>query len=91
MTVKRFVLFYLAPCRRFKPKPFFNGYIVSDGFRHSEQVTFGCQSQSFVIDGQATLHCFNGKWDNEKPSCAGTANCAICVAFLKSLKVYIIC
>ncbi|CAB4040859.1 Hypothetical predicted protein, partial [Paramuricea clavata] len=40
-----------APCRRFGVQPFRGGYIRRDGYRHNEEVTFGCRDP-LVIDGQ---------------------------------------
>ncbi|CAB4000098.1 Hypothetical predicted protein [Paramuricea clavata] len=59
----------LAPCKRFGVDPFRGGYIKRDGYRHNEVVTFGCRDP-LVIDGQATLRCNDGTWNNRLPTCA---------------------
>ncbi|CAB3988648.1 sushi, von Willebrand factor type A, EGF and pentraxin domain-containing 1-like [Paramuricea clavata] len=58
----------LAPCRRFGVQPFRGGYIRRDGYRHNEEVTFGCRDP-LVIDGQVTLRCNDGTWNSRLPTC----------------------
>ncbi|CAB4020214.1 Hypothetical predicted protein, partial [Paramuricea clavata] len=60
----------LAPCRRFGVQPFRGGYIKRDGYRHNEEVTFGCRDP-LVIDGQVTLRCNGGTWNDRLPTCGG--------------------
>ena len=59
----------LAPCSRFNEPPFLGGYKQRDGFRHNEEVVFGC-NDPLVLDGQDTLRCNNGRWSDMTPSCA---------------------
>ncbi|XP_028394556.1 sushi, von Willebrand factor type A, EGF and pentraxin domain-containing protein 1-like [Dendronephthya gigantea] len=59
----------LAPCRKYGVQPFPGGYIKRNGFRHNEEVIFGCRDP-FVIDGEDTsLRCDNGDWQGQLPSC----------------------
>ena len=67
----------LAPCKQFHPRPFAGGYIKRNGFKHNEEVTFGC-IDPYVIDGQETLRCVDGTWSNKLPICGGLFLC-ICV------------
>ncbi|CAB3993731.1 Hypothetical predicted protein [Paramuricea clavata] len=59
-----------APCRRFGVQPFRGGYIRRDGYKHNEEVTFGCRDP-LVIDGQVTLRCNDGTWNDRLPTCGG--------------------
>ena len=59
-----------APCKHFDARPFAGGYIKRDGYKHNEDVTFGCR-EPYVIDGQETLRCDDGAWSNRLPSCGG--------------------
>ena len=51
-------------------QPFRGGYIRRDGYKHNEEVTFGCRDP-LVIDGQVTLRCNDGTWNNRLPTCGG--------------------
>ena len=66
-----------APCKQFDARPFAGGYIKSDGYKHNEEVTFGCR-EPYVIDGQETLRCDDGKWSNRLPSCGGLFLYRVC-------------
>ena len=64
------VPYFLAPCNQFDAEPFYGGYKIRDGFRHNEEVVFGCK-EPFVIDGGETLRCNNGRWSKQLPLCGG--------------------
>ena len=52
-------------------QPFRGGYIRRDGYKHNEEVTFGCRDP-LVIDGQVTFRCNDGTWNyNRLPTCGG--------------------
>ena len=51
-----------------------NGGRIGDNFGYGSNVTFWCQSPSYVLVGASRITCKEGKWSDKTPSCEGWSN-----------------